>query len=71
MIMPQDRSSTHLVVYKSSDQGSTWSYLSTIDTGGPAVYDPSPTSTATADWEPSLAVDGQGDALRLADHLTH
>ncbi|GAA3315963.1 RICIN domain-containing protein [Arthrobacter ramosus] len=60
MIMPQDRSSTQLVVYKSSDQGSTWSYLSTIDTGGPAVYDPSPTSTTTAVWEPSLAVDGQG-----------
>ncbi|MDQ4502357.1 RICIN domain-containing protein [Sinomonas sp. ASV322] len=59
-VMPQDRSSTRLVVYKSTDQGSTWSYLSTIDTGGPAVYDPSPTSTTTAVWEPSLAVDGQG-----------
>lgn len=59
-IMPQDRSSTRLVVYKSTDHGSTWSYLSTIDTGGPATYDPSPTSTTTSVWEPSLAVDGNG-----------
>jgi hypothetical protein len=60
MIMPQDRSSSRLVVYKSSNQGSSWSYLSTIDTGGPAVYDPSPTSTTSTVWEPSLAIDGQG-----------
>src|SRR4051794_14311973 len=60
MIMPQDRSSSRLVVYKSSNQGTTWSYLSTIDTGGPATYDPSPTSTTSTVWEPSLAIDGQG-----------
>lgn len=60
MIMPEDRSSSRLVVYKSTDQGSNWSFLSTIDTGGPAVYDPSPTSTTTTVWEPSLAIDGQG-----------
>ncbi|WP_227000526.1 RICIN domain-containing protein [Protaetiibacter intestinalis] len=60
MIMPTDRSSSRLVVYKSTDQGTSWSYLSTIDTGGPAVYDPSPTSTTTTVWEPSLAIDGYG-----------
>lgn len=60
MIMPADRSSSRLVVYKSQDAGVTWSYVSTIDTGGPAVYDPSPTSTTTTVWEPALAVDGQG-----------
>ncbi|MFK4985746.1 hypothetical protein ACI4B7_28380, partial [Klebsiella pneumoniae] len=37
-----------------------WSPLSTIDSGGPAVYDPSPTSTTSTVWEPSLAIDGGG-----------
>jgi len=60
MIMPTDRSSSRLVVYKSTNQGSSWSYLSTIDTGGPAVYDPTPSSTTTTVWEPSLAIDGSG-----------
>jgi hypothetical protein len=60
MVMPEDRSTSRLVVYKSTNQGSSWSYLSTIDTGGPAVYDPSPSSTTTTVWEPSLAIDGGG-----------
>lgn len=60
MIMPEDRSSSRLVLYKSTNQGSSWSYVSTIDTGGPAVYDPSPSSTTTTVWEPSLAIDGGG-----------
>jgi hypothetical protein len=60
MIMPEDRSSSRLVVYKSTNQGTSWSYLSTIDTGGPAVYDPSPSSTTTTVWEPSLIIDGNG-----------
>lgn len=60
MIMPTDRSSSRLVVYKSTNQGTSWSYLSTIDTGGPAVYDPTPSSTTTTVWEPSLAIDGSG-----------
>jgi hypothetical protein len=57
MIMPEDRSSSRLVIYKSADRGASWSLLSTVDTGGPAVYDPSPTSTTTTVWEPSLALD--------------
>ena len=60
MVMPEDRSSSTLVVYKSLDKGLTWSFHSTIDAGGPAVYDPSPTSTTTTVWEPSLAIDGYG-----------
>jgi hypothetical protein len=60
MIMPENRSSSHLVVYKSEDQGDSWEYLSTIDSGGPAVYDPSPTSTTTTVWEPSFAIDAYG-----------
>ncbi|MFT4279790.1 RICIN domain-containing protein [Microbacterium sp.] len=63
-IRPADRddpaSITKLVVYKSTNQGASWSYLSTIDTGGPAVYDPSSTSTTTTVWEPTLIVDGNG-----------
>ena len=59
-IMPSDKSSTRIVVYKSTDHGATWSYLSTVDSGGPAVYDPSATSTTTAVWEPSLGLDSAG-----------
>lgn len=60
MIMPADRSASRLVLYKSTDRGTTWSLISTIDQGGPAVYDPSPSSTTTTVWEPSIIVDGQG-----------
>ena len=60
MIMPSDRSSSRLVIYKSLDHGMTWSFLSTVDRGGPAIYDPSPTSTTSTVWEPSLAVDANG-----------
>ena len=60
MIMPSDRSSSRLVIYKSLDHGVTWSFLSTVDRGGPAIYDPSPTSTTSTVWEPSLAVDANG-----------
>ncbi|MFJ9249158.1 RICIN domain-containing protein [Streptomyces sp. NPDC101776] len=62
-IMPSDKSSSRLVVYKSTDHGATWSYLSTVDSGGPAVYDPSPTSTTTTVWEPSLGLDEAGDLV--------
>jgi hypothetical protein len=62
-IMPSDKSSTRIVIYKSTNQGSTWSLLSTVDTGGPAVYDPSTTSTTTAVWEPSLNIDSAGELL--------
>lgn len=61
--IPNDLSSTRLVLYKSTDAGQTWSFVSTIDTGGPAVYDPSSTSTTTAVWEPSLILDAAGDLV--------
>ncbi|MFT3796965.1 RICIN domain-containing protein [Microbacterium sp.] len=60
MIMPADRSSSSLVLYKSTDRGTSWSYVSTIDSGAPATYDPTPSSTTTTVWEPSLAIDGSG-----------
>lgn len=63
-IRPAVRSSadslTKLVLYRSDDRGVTWSYVSTIDTGGPAIYDPSSVSTTTTVWEPTLAVDAHG-----------
>lgn len=62
-IMPSDESSTRIVIYKSTDHGSTWSLLSTVDTGGPATYDPSPTSKTTSIWEPSLNIDANGDLV--------
>lgn len=62
-IMPADKSSTNIVLYKSTDQGKTWTYLSTVDKGGPATYDPSPTSTTTSVWEPSLNIDKTGNLV--------
>lgn len=62
-IMPSDESSTRIVIYKSTDRGATWSLLSTVDTGGPATYDPSPTSTTSSIWEPSLNLDANGDLV--------
>lgn len=59
-LVPQDQSSSRIVVYKSTDRGSTWTYLSTVDTGGPFVYDRSPTSTTTTIWEPFLYIDSSG-----------
>lgn len=62
-LMPADKSSTRIVIYKSTNQGATWSLLSTVDTGGPATYDPSPTSKTSAIWEPSLNLDSNGDLV--------
>jgi hypothetical protein len=62
-LMPANRSSTRLALFKSTDRGATWSYLSTVDTGGPATYDPSPTSTTTSVWEPSLNIDSSGNLV--------
>lgn len=63
MIMPADRSSSRIVIYKSTDRGSTWSFLSTVDTGGPATYDPSPSSTTTTVWEPAINLDSSGNLV--------
>jgi hypothetical protein len=59
-LVPYDQSSSRLVIYKSTDCGNSWTYLSTVDTGGPFIYDPSPTSTTTTVWEPFLYVDDYG-----------
>jgi len=57
--IPRDMSSTHLVLYSSTDGGESWLYRSTIDAGGPAVCDSSAGATTTSVWEPDLLlVDG-------------
>src|SRR5699024_11083261 len=61
ILKPEDESKTILAVYKSSDVGKTWSLLSIGDEGGPADYDPSPSSTTTPIWEPALYLDGNGE----------
>lgn len=67
MIRPKDQFSlsavSKLVVYKSLDHGVTWSYLSTVDTGGRPVYDPSANAKETTVWEPSLALNSNGDLV--------
>lgn len=61
-IMATDRSTSRIVVYRSTDRGASWSLLSTVDTGGPAIYDPSPGSTTTTTiWEPSIELDATGN----------
>src|SRR5690606_38171622 len=63
MIMPANRSSSRIVIYRSTNRGTTWSLLSTVDMGGPAIYDPSPSSTTTTIWEPALALDATGNLV--------
>jgi hypothetical protein len=57
--IPDDLSSTRLVVYSSDDGGETWVYRSSVDAGGPAICDSAPDATTTSVWEPDLLlVDG-------------
>lgn len=65
--IPADMSSTTLVVYSSADGGHTWEYRSTVDAGGPAQYDPAPTATTTAVWEPCLELIGDRLVCFYAD----
>ena len=52
--IPSNLSSTELDLYASTDHGVTWSYVSTIATGGRA----DPTNGQTPVWEPFLMVSG-------------
>lgn len=58
-LVPNDESSSRIVLYKSIDQGATWSYLSTVDQGGPFEYDRSPSSKTSTIWEPFVYMDAQ------------
>lgn len=65
--VPNDLSTTRLVLYKSTDAGNTWSFVSTIDTGGDGRYDPSPSSTRTPVWEPELELTPSGLVAYFSD----
>ena len=61
--IPDDMSVTQLQLYKSSDKGATWTYLSTIVTGGLADVDPQNPQTVRPVWEPFLYLDKYGDLV--------
>lgn len=65
--IPNDLSSTNLVIYASEDRGETWSFACDVDAGGPAVYDWRATSTTTAVWEPDLYFAGDVLVCAYAD----
>lgn len=51
---------SRIVIYKSTDGGYTWSFLSEVDHGGACIYDPTPTSITTTVWEPFLGLSKDG-----------
>lgn len=57
--IPEDGSRTKIDVYASEDRGRTWSYVSTVATGGRAV----PRAGETPVWEPEFAIDADGDLV--------
>lgn len=62
-LKPADESTTNIMIFYSTDRGVTWTHLSNVDSGGPAIYDKSPESTTTAVWEPYLAISANGDLV--------
>lgn len=62
-LVPDDQSSSRIVIYSSTDHGTSWSYLSTVDVGGPFDYDNSASSTTTTIWEPFLYMDDYGHLI--------
>lgn len=55
--IPKDWTKTKIDLYKSTDGGSTWSFLSSLALGGkPEIYE-------DAVWEPFLLLDGNGDLV--------
>jgi len=65
--IPGDGSTTTIVLYSSTDGGATWEFESVVDSGGPALYDPSRTSTTTSIWEPEILLVGGVLAVYFAD----
>jgi hypothetical protein len=63
MAATNDRTTSSLQVYYSSDGGKRWDYLSTIVEGGRQIYDPAQRAgdiKETPVWEPYLYLDAQG-----------
>lgn len=65
--IPADLSETHLVLYVSVDGGANWDFLSQIDDGGAAIYDPSADADTSAIWEPDLFFAGDDLVCAYAD----
>lgn len=59
--IPSNLSETHIELYVSIDQGKTWSYVSTIVTGGAAI--PYAQDEPTPVWEPELSLNADGDIV--------
>lgn len=59
--IPSDLSETHIELYASTDQGKTWSYVSTVVTGGAAI--PYAEGDPTPVWEPELALDAESNLV--------
>lgn len=57
--IPDDLSKTRIELYASEDHGRTWSYVSTVATGGRAV----PTSGNAPIWEPELELDADDNLV--------
>ena len=60
--IPQDMSVTQLQLYVSRDGGKTWTYRSTIVTGGVAKTDPEP-GVVRPVWEPYLYLSADGQLV--------
>ena len=57
--IPEDRSQTKLDVYASTDGGRTWSFVSTVASGGRAV----PQAGESPVWEPEFALDADRELV--------
>lgn len=57
--IPDDRSRTKIDVYASEDHGETWSFVSSLASGGEAI----PQIGATPVWEPEFAISADGDLV--------
>ena len=66
-LVPNDKSSSRIVIYKSTDVGATWEYVSTVDIGGAFNYDRSPESTTSTIWEPFLYMDNNNLVCAFSD----
>jgi len=63
-LIPEDRSKTVLVLYKSADGGKTWELLSEIVAGGEAGMDPThQTDENRPVWEPFLELTEKGELI--------
>ncbi|HYQ59272.1 MAG TPA: sialidase family protein [Draconibacterium sp.] len=60
-MIPEDNSSTELTLYKSSDGGKNWDFVSSIVEGGRAIYNPELNESPV--WEPYLYLDDEDNLI--------